>query len=35
VGVMEGEQITYSDRGTPQGGTMTPRTQTITSALTG
>ena len=35
TGVVEGDVISYSEKGTPQGGTMTPRTQTITSASTG
>jgi hypothetical protein len=35
AGVMEEGKVTHPDRGSPQGGVMTPRTQKITSSLTG
>ena len=33
AGVVEEGKVTHPDRGTPQGGVMTPRTQKITSNL--
>jgi len=35
AGVMEGGLVSPVDEGTPQGGPFTPRTQKITSVLTG
>lgn len=35
AGVMEAGIVTYPERGSPQGGVMTPRTQKVTSSLTG
>src|SRR5215469_6351389 len=35
AGVMEEGKVTHPDRGSPQGGVMTPRTQTITDGLGG
>jgi RNA-directed DNA polymerase len=35
AGVLEQEQLSYPESGTPQGGVMTPRTQKITSSFGG
>jgi retron-type reverse transcriptase len=35
AGVMEEGKVTHPDRGSPQGGVMTPRTQKVTSILSG
>jgi group II intron reverse transcriptase/maturase len=35
AGVLEQQQLTYPEEGTPQGGVITPRTQKITSSFSG